>query len=181
MQGNKTDMDVQEFGNTVAKYAPLLGAALATASPITGVLINAISALFGTNPNNISEIIEKIKTDPEGGAKLKQIEAEHETELKNIALQAYIAQLTDLQHARSAKLATERFTGKKDWLIQFLVISIVIMVFMGEVGAFFAGKEVNQLFSMIVSNLTGSLATLLAFYFSGVDPKKLFENMMSKK
>ena len=78
-------MSWKNLGETVAQFAPLLGAAL----PIPGgaALGSIIASVFGGDANDPKSLSRAIQANPEAAVKLKQIETEHKTELERIAMQ----------------------------------------------------------------------------------------------
>jgi len=74
-----------DLSKTVAQYAPLLGAVL----PIPGgtVIGSMIASVFGGDADDPDSLSRAIQTNPQAAIKLKQIEAEHKTELERIAMQ----------------------------------------------------------------------------------------------
>lgn len=72
-----------ELVKTVVHYAPILGTALA--GPAGGAVGTLISNVFGSDDKK--ELCDQIKADPDAEIKLKQIEEDHEIELKKLALQ----------------------------------------------------------------------------------------------
>lgn len=79
---SKASETLKNLAKEVAKYAPLLGAAL----PIPGgAAIGAIiSSVFGTDDND--ELIKIIQTDPNAAIKLREIESNQKVALENIAM-----------------------------------------------------------------------------------------------
>jgi hypothetical protein len=159
----------------VAKSAPLLATALG--SPMAGIALSMLGEAFGISPTRPQDILDHLKNDPDSLAKLKEIELQHEQQLSQIALQAYQSQLTDVQNARAAKLASEQFTGKKDWLVTFLVIMAVLLFGFCLFAAYSSNGAANQMFLFLIGQQSGVYLSVYAFYFSGIDPKKMFDNV----
>ena len=72
-----------ELVRVVAHFAPVLGTALA--GPAGGMVGALISNAFGSHQQQ--DLVSQIKGDPDAEAKLKQIEADHEVDIKKLALQ----------------------------------------------------------------------------------------------
>jgi hypothetical protein len=72
-----------ELVRIVAHFAPVLGTALA--GPAGGMVGALISNAF--NSTQQQELVSQIKSDPDAEAKLKQIEADHEIDIKKLSLQ----------------------------------------------------------------------------------------------
>lgn len=170
-----TDQSIfDKLRGAVSKAAPLLGTALG--SPLAGIAISLISSVFGGASNDPDDLLKRISADPEAALKLKQLQLTHEKELKQIALDEYQAQLGDLQNARAAKIATEQYTGKKDWIITFLVLAAVGLFGFCLFAAWHTSGSANQIFIYLIGQQSGVYLSVYAFYFSGIDPKKMFDD-----
>lgn len=172
---------LENLKSVVSKVAPLLGSALG--SPLAGVALSFISNSFGDKNGEFSpeQLLAKITSDPDAAVKLKEIEMKHETELRQIAFNTYQAQLNDIQNARAAKNATEQFTGKKDWLIPFLVLAAVGLFGFCLFAAWFSSGSANQIFIYLIGQQSGVYLSVYAFYFSGIDPKKIFDDVKNEQ
>lgn len=157
----------------VGKVAPLVATALG--SPLAGVALSLLGSTFGIDPTKPEEILERINADPEALLKIKQMEFDHEARLKQIAAEEYQAQLVDVQNARAAKVATEQYTGKKDWIVSFLVVMAVLLFAGCLLAAFLTKGSTNHMFLFLIGQQSGVYLSVYAFYFSGIDPKKMFD------
>lgn len=102
----------------VSKIAPALGSVIGTLVPGGSAIVNGIASLFGADPTNPDDIAAKIKQDPEAYLKLVQFEKEHEAEILEL-------QLKDRQSARARELDMVKTTGKRDWVVATLAISVL--------------------------------------------------------
>lgn len=91
------------LNDIVSKSAPLLGSMLG--SPLAGVGIGWIANLFGADPKNTQDIIEKITSDPEANIKLKTLEYQHQEELQKIAVSSYQVEVDDRKSARQREIS----------------------------------------------------------------------------
>ena len=74
-------MDLKRISDLISKEAPLLGALVTIVNPTAGKLITLIGELFGGDPKNLEELANKIESDPNATAKLKELELKHEEEI----------------------------------------------------------------------------------------------------
>lgn len=107
-----------KLNELVSQSAPLLGSMLG--SPIAGIGISWIASLFGADPKNTQDIIDKISNDPEASLKLKSLEYQHEEELKKIASVDYQTEVDDRKSAR------QREINLQDYVPTFLAIGFLI-------------------------------------------------------
>jgi hypothetical protein len=167
------------IAQVIGKSAPLLATALG--SPLSGIAISIIAQSLGLNPTHPEDILAHLQTNPDSLVKMKELELSHEQELTRIAMETYQSQLSDVQNARATKTASEQFTGKKDWLITFLVISAVFLFGFCLVSAYFSSGATNQLLLFLIGQQSGVYLSVYAFYFSGIDPKKMFDNVVKEQ
>jgi hypothetical protein len=115
------NMNLAGLGSTVAKYAPLLGGALSSPG---GVVIGSILAsVFGSDSNKPEKLQNIIITDPDAAIKLRQIESEHQLELRKMVLHA----------AHEKMVASQEKTHDCDCWVMFsityiLTISIIFVL-----------------------------------------------------
>lgn len=106
------------LGNVVSKAAPVLGNVLNSVLPGSSLVISSLMALFGVTSNDQDILATTIASDPNASLKLKQFELTHIEELEKIYTQ-------DRQSARQMAIETAKATGKRDWVADFIAISIV--------------------------------------------------------
>jgi len=124
------DWSWDSIKDTVARAAPLLGSALGPAGGAVGTLI-ATALGVDDNPDAVARAI---KADPQALVKLKELEREHERELKRMVLEAETARLTEINKTMRAEAAandgfvrrwrpTFGYMVALTWLIQSVAIA----------------------------------------------------------
>lgn len=95
-------MQLSEFGKTIAKYAPLLGAAL----PIPGgeFIGELIAHEFGGDTSNLDDLATRISTDPNAQVKLAEIQANTKVQLQQLMVQNTQNQLA----AQTAQMVSDQ-------------------------------------------------------------------------
>ncbi len=78
-------MDITDIGRVVAKFAPLLGGAIA--GPGGAAIGGLVAATFGGEVEKPEELIQKITLDPDAEAKLLEIQAHQKVELQRLNVQ----------------------------------------------------------------------------------------------
>ncbi len=86
-------MDLFALGKTVAKFAPILGTAIA--GPGGAVLGSLVAQAFGVDISNTDKLIQRITENPESAIKLAEIESHEKIELQRLVVQS------DSQHLES--------------------------------------------------------------------------------
>jgi len=132
-------MDWSKVASLIKKSAPILGTVIAgPAGGAIGGVVSLVADAFGVeDASDPEEIFNAITADPEAMVKLKQIQADNEVKLKELALQSDQAHLADVQSARARQVAIETSTGRRDlnlyvlaWLVVFgFFASIVTLIF----------------------------------------------------
>lgn len=152
---------MDELGKIVGKGAPILGGVLNSFLPGSGLILNGIASLFGANPTDPDDILNKIKLDPDALVKLKQFEIEHAYDLLKI-LNA------DRDSARNRQVEFSKALGR-DWVMDFLAVFITVSF----VGVCFviAFANINQserdLFYMLIGTFGAVWSSVVQFYFGG--------------
>jgi len=108
--------------NIISKVAPALGSIVGSIVPGAGAIISGVASLFGADPSNQDDIAKKIKQDPQAYLKLVQFEKEHEAAILDI-------QAKDRQNARIRELEMVKTTGKRDWVVAFLALGVLLGYF----------------------------------------------------
>lgn len=106
---------LEDIGHEVAKYAPLIGAAL----PIPGgEAIGAIvAAKFGAKPGDPADLLAKIQTDPQAAIKLKEIEANHDVALQQVLMQRAVGLAqADAAMVGSVNTTMQAETKSEHWM-----------------------------------------------------------------
>jgi hypothetical protein len=173
------DFDWKSVTTKLAQIGlPLLGTALmGPAGPVAGGLAaNLIASVLGKDPTKMkpAELISAVQ-NPEALVKLQEIEANHDVELRQIALEHERLRLQDVADARKREVAITKATGKRDWNL-YILAYIIVAGFFGTLGIMFyfmfndAGmNELPQsqimLLGMLFGTLTSGIATVFQYFF----------------
>lgn len=152
--------------NVVSKSAPVLGAALAT--PLAGIGISLLASLFGADPKNTDDLLERIQNDPNAAIKIKTLEFEHQEALEEIASTNFKNEVDDRKSARQLQADLSN-NGNRDFVpsvlaLGFLVIYTIIQVYV----ILMPGSE-NDVVSARVQDI---LIMIISFYFGGMHREK---------
>lgn len=150
-------MNAKELGSMVAKMAPILGDVIGTAYPGAGLLISVVAKLFGAS-TDYSDIAQKISNDPDAEVKLKQFEYDHQ----NALIQA---QLSDSANARSREEEIVKITGKRDVILDFIAILVVMGFFGLCVINYFIRLDDDHIVTMLVGQISSGFMLCLSYYF----------------
>jgi hypothetical protein len=168
-------LDLKSLGQTVAKYAPLLGAIL----PVPGgAAIGAIiSSVFGAKDVDVATLNNIIASTPDAAIKLKQIEADYQVQIQKILADQAIAQLNldtvainkeveDKASAREMALK-EPLWGIdniiKGWLA-FSSVMIIMICLYGILKGNISDQEVT-LINGVLNLVAGTYLAMAGFYF----------------
>ena len=166
---------MSNLSNVVGKAAPALGAAIG--GPIglgVGSIIGGIATLFGgdaDDPDNLSTIIEK---DPNAALKLREFELTHLAALETISANR-------VRDAQQREIAYTTTTGKRDWLLAFLVVAIVVGFFgcIGIVAFTTADKTDRDLFYTLLGTLTFAFSSVVSYYLGATYPKEAQQRVVA--
>ena len=81
-------MNWSDVGSAIADAAPLLGSALG--GPAGGAVGSLVASVFGSS-DKPDDVAAAIKADPQSAVKLKQIQADHQDNLAQIAMQRAVS------------------------------------------------------------------------------------------
>src|SRR5260221_1831272 len=112
-------IDYKNIADAVAKYSPLVASGLAEMNPVLGTVLIAITHAFNSDILSLPSVIA---SDPDAQSKIKAIEADHYD-----ALIKY--QDEDREYARQREMSVVKLTGKRDTILDFLAILVVIGFF----------------------------------------------------
>jgi hypothetical protein len=126
---------IKALGGKIASAAPLLGSLLGPGGTATGTAIKLIASALGVE--DTPEAIEAaITANPESLLKLKELELNHEVQLRQLSLDAARlqvererAELADVGDARKREMTITAATGKRDVNLYILAWVIVIGFF----------------------------------------------------
>lgn len=148
------------LSKVVGSIAPILGNVLNLALPGSGLVISSLAHLFGANPDDESDIASKISADPDAYLKLKQFEMTHAEELAKL-------EAADRENARGRENTIVSSTGKRDWVMDYLAVFIVVAFFgMCLLVAFIKiDPNISQVFYMLLGALAGGFSVILNYYW----------------
>lgn len=160
-------MNLSKLGKTIARFAPLLGAAL----PLPGgaALGQLIADAFGGNINDPKDLINRIKNDSDAAIKIKEIEANERIEAERIIAQ-------DKQNARTREVDYIKATGEKDYTLKNLAYITTAGFFLVLLLLFIPGIDVNEQEKNLILVLLGMLAskwqTIIDYFFGSSNSKR---------
>lgn len=167
---------LKDLGSTVAKFAPLLGGAIA--GPGGAALCQLVSNAFG-GEQDTGELIRRITTDPEAPAKLLQIELDHKLEIERIKSNQEIEERkADVDNTKSARIMNAT-TNK--WVDEAIKCWIVLTLSVGMFYCLYLIKtsDVNNVEADILKMMLGAFlalfGTIVTFYFGAA-----FKSFVSK-
>lgn len=146
-----------EISSVVGKSAPLLGSVLG--SPLAGIAISLVSSIFHANTNDIKDILDKIKDDPEASLKLKTLELQHQESLQKILATNYQTEVDDRKSARAREVALHDHVPT---LLAFLFLICYAVV---QVYAVMHPTNVNDIIS---ARLQDILVMVFSYYFGSM-------------
>ncbi len=154
-------MSLENLASVISKSAPILGTAIG--GPIggaAGLIISGIANLFGGNANEPDGLAKLIQSDPDAALKLRQFEIQHQEYL-------YKAAIENVQSARQRESDIIKNTGKRDWLMDFLSMFIVIsFLILTLVVAFVKLPPMtHDIFYMLLGAFAGGWSVILNYYF----------------
>ncbi len=171
-------MDFTDLSHTVTKYAPLLGGALS--GPFGMAIGNIIASVFGSEANKPETLQNLIITDPEAAIKLRQIESEHQLELRRMILQAaqenMKSQQSDRESARQREAAVDNSpTNKRDHTPAILAYMLTLGVFvaLGSLFYFPVPSTNQEIIIGIVTSLTTVWVGAMGYYHGSSSGSRL--------
>lgn len=155
------------LSTVISKVSPVLSSALNAFLPGSGFIVSGIAKLFGADSNSEEDIIKKIQADPEAYLKLRAYELEHYSSLLQIALE-------DKKSARQRETDFVKQTGKRDWILDFLSIFIVLGFFsLIMIVAFTKLDQTDHdILYLLTGQLSGSFLLIISYYFGSSVPVK---------
>lgn len=150
-------MDFKDISLTVSKYAPLLGSVISESNPIAGLIVMAIAKLFNTS-SDPSAILSSIQGDPDAAVKLQQLEIEHQDALIQ-------NQMEDHANARQREEDIIKITGKRDGILDFLAILVVVGFFFLCGLNYFIKLADDHIVVMLIGQISSGFMLCLSYYF----------------
>lgn len=148
-----------DIKDLVGKGAPLIGAALG--GPAGGAVGGLIASALGVD-NDPGQILQKLKTDPDALAKIKQLEYRHKERLESMAIEAQTAQMTEVNKTMRAELLADGWF-KSGWrpLLGYIVgINIGLILFSLAYSIFADPKSAADVVASATVILTMALGVL---------------------
>ncbi len=164
-------MDLLELGKLVVKAAPLLGSVLA--GPSGGVVGALIAQVFGANPQDQNDIINKINADPDSALKLRQIELQHIETLHSIYSNDYAKSVDDRFSARNREIEFMKISGKHDWVLPSLAIFSVSLFAAAIIIILFTKMDLSDhdVLYMMLGQLSTLVLMVYGYYFGSMYKK----------
>ena len=128
--------------------------------PGSGLLINGLAKLFGADPTNEQDLINKISNDPDAYLKLRQFELEHQKDILALDLQ-------DRASAREREKSVIGYTQKRDWVMDFLAIFITIAFFVLCIIVAYSSidDKLHSIFYMLLGVFGSGFGVVMNYYF----------------
>jgi hypothetical protein len=144
----------------VSKAAPLLGSVLGT--PVAGLGIGLIANLFGADPKDTKNVLDKILGDPEADAKLKKLEYEHKEALETIAAANYKTEVDDRKSARELQSNLAQNKSLQTWVPTILAVG-----FLANYAAmqFYVVSHQTSANDIISARFQDVLIMIISYYF----------------
>ena len=162
------------LSNVLSKSAPILSNILNLALPGSGLVLNGLMSLFGVRSNSEDDLANTIANDPAAAEKLKEFEIAHRYDLEQI-------QAADRQSARTMAIETAKATGKRDWVADFIAITIVIgFLGMCLIVAFTKMDSTDHDIFYMLLGVFGSGFSCILNYFFGSSVQTKFDPNKSK-
>jgi hypothetical protein len=150
-------MDLGDFGKTIAKFAPLLGAVL----PIPGgaVIGQLIAQEFGGDPSNLDDLASRIVTDPNAQVKLVEIQTNAKVQLQQLVVLNAQNQLA----AQTAQIESDRLDradARKNGQNSYMPAIVTFIIIAGFFGCFYMIlKSPAQTDQQVLFMMLGTIST----------------------
>ena len=159
------------FGETlfpaVAKAAPILAGALG--GPAAGLAVGLIANLFGADPKNTDDIIQKMSQDPNATIKLKELELQNIKELKALDSKNFQMEVEDRKDAREKNNPFYcQFMKHMAYFITIGFFGALFLLFFPQVNL---NSEEKQILSLLIGMLASKWQTIIDFFYGGVASK----------
>ena len=146
----------------ISKAAPLVGSLIGGPLGASAGALVANALGVENTPNAISHALN---SDPDALIKIKQMELDHEVELKQLQIDEMSLQIS-YQKAQLADTQDARKQHKEHWMPWTLTLILALMV-SGMFAALFLGKppeQYSQVLIMISGTVLGAFGTAVAFW-----------------
>ena len=151
---------MSKLSELLKKYSPILGSALDIALPGSSLIIAGIAHLFGANSTSEDDIISKINADPEAQLKLLQFQQDHIKDIFELVIK-------DRQSAREREIALTQTLGKRDFVLTFLSIGVLLgfFVLMGLLCFVNIDVDVKDTVYMLAGQMSSAVMLVLSYYY----------------
>lgn len=151
-------MDWNGIGTTVARVAPLLGAALG--GPV-GAVAGAAGALLGVAPEPAS--VAAALGDPQALAILRELEVRERAQLLDWQAEQLRAELDNTRDARAREVALARAGHGGAW-VTGLVALVVVAGFFGMLRVVLEQPSVNEPALLLLGSLGTAFGAVVNYY-----------------
>ena len=167
-------MDFKKLGKKLAgEGLPLI--ATAFGGPAAGSVAKMVTNALGLSEDaSEDEIIQHMESNPDAVIKLKELQLNHEAELKRLGIKESEMYLIDTQDARKAQIEREKQTGKTDINLYVLAWVNVIGFFAVVIVLMFADieGEANNILYMLLGVLATCFAKVNSYFFGSSQGSK---------
>lgn len=145
---------LKTLGQTVAKYAPIIGDIL----PLPGgrVIGQIIADKFGGSIDNPTELAQKIDNNPEAAIILATIQSNYEIEINKIRLQYYVEENKDRDSARKREIEL------RDWMPAAMAIAFIAIYAILQAYIIYLPGHTEDVIS---ARLQDILVMIVSYYF----------------
>ena len=175
-------MDWKDIGETVKKFAPVLGSALGPGGAAVGGAVSLLLGACGLGSDATPDDIMAAISDPATVLKLKEVENTHQLELSKLVLQQEQAYLADRQGARNREVEIAKATGGRDINLYILAWVVIVGFFLLTWAMMYVTLPtanvgpVNILFGALVA---GFMA-VLGYFFGSSQSSDIKTKMIAK-
>ncbi|SIO35886.1 hypothetical protein [Halodesulfovibrio marinisediminis] len=155
-------MDWNELGVSVAKVAPVLGAALGgPVGAIAGAAGTLISSFLGVEPE--PQVVAKALQDPNILLKLKQLEVEQQSQLLAWQRAQLDAELLNVQDARAREVALAKAGYGGAWVTGGIAL-VVICGFFWMLNIVVSTPDVSEPALLLLGSLGTAFGAVVNYY-----------------
>ena len=158
----------KDLNSLVTSIAPLLGSVLG--GPSGAIAGSLIAGLFGADPKNPNEILQKIISTPDYEYKLQKLEQDHEENLKSMNVRIYEAEVDNLKNAR------DNNTKSNDGVVHVMAIG-----YSGLFAGIFIVSSLDIVkVDPVMFQFIYSIAMIIVNYYFGSSYRKSSNNNLNK-
>lgn len=159
-------MKWKDLTGVIGSAAPIVGGLFG--GPAGAAVGTIVSQALGV-ANEPDAIAKAVAADPQAALKLAQIERDHETELRNLTLEAEKARLADVQNARAREVSLAQ-SGHSNKPLYYLATTVVVGFFVTLGGMCWASAtgqatDIPQGAFILFGSLSTGFGQVLAYFF----------------